>query len=49
MFPQLDMPVSPGNKGQRQFVHNISDDLRHQYRQALVGVTKEDMLSVIDK
>ena len=43
------MPVAPGNKGQRQFLHDISDEMRHTFRRQLVDVTKDDLLAVTDQ
>ena len=49
VFQKVDMPVSPGNRGQREFLNGISDELRHSYREHLINVTKDDLVTVAQR
>ncbi|ELU02149.1 hypothetical protein CAPTEDRAFT_179632 [Capitella teleta] len=49
VFSQVDMPVPPGNRGMRLFQFGIDDAAFQQHRQALFGVTKQQLISVAEK
>lgn len=43
---QMDYPHSPGSKGAQMFLHQISDEMRQEYRQKIFRASKADVINV---
>lgn len=43
------MPVPPGSKGQREFLYNITDDMRAQHRLQVLDCTRQQLMEVTHK
>ena len=46
---QVDSPIPPGERGLRNFLSDIDDDLVQQHRQQLFNVNKNSIASAIDR
>ncbi|RXG58423.1 Presequence protease, mitochondrial [Armadillidium vulgare] len=49
VFQNVDAPVSPGERGMRQFLNHISDDMFSQQRLAILNATSDNLISVCRK
>lgn len=49
VFQSVDAPVTPGSQGMRQFIHGISDEMKHNHRMSLLDVTKGDIKEVTQR
>lgn len=49
IFQGIDSPLSPRSEISAEFVHKITNELRQQRREALLGVTIKDILNASEK
>ncbi|CAG0884626.1 unnamed protein product [Darwinula stevensoni] len=49
VFQAEDKPVPPGMKGMDLFLHHLSPEMRNEHRHRLMGVAKDDLISVAEK
>jgi len=49
VFSNVDQVESPLDKGLRFFIKGISDNMRKEYREGLLSVTKDDVIEVAQK
>lgn len=49
VFQSVDQPISPGDQGLKEFLTKVDDDMRQEYRNRLLNVSRADIQLVAEK